>query len=180
MVASSTTPITACYGATKRLTDFGWSCCTGTRPQAVADYADLVYFHDADTLHVNLFTPSTVKWTVHGKVVTVAQTTTFPETDEVRFVVSLEDPVEFGINVRVPGWLAAPMVASVNGSAADLRFDGRHWAGLRRTWRNWGRDPREAPDEALAILDSILGTRGRPRPCMVRSSSRSRHRTRGP
>ena len=123
------------YGATKRLTDFGWSCCTGTRPQAVADYADLVYFHDADTLHVNLFTPSTVKWTVHGKVVTVAQTTTFPETDEVRFVVSLEDPVEFGINVRVPGWLAAPMVASVNGSAADLRFDGRHWAGLRRTWR---------------------------------------------
>ena len=124
------------YGGTKRLTDFGWSCCTGTRPQAVADYADLVYFHDADTLHVNLFTPSTVKWTVHGKVVTVAQTTTFPETDEVRFVVSLEDPVEFGINVRVPGWLAAPMVASVNGSAADLRFDGRHWAGLRRTWRN--------------------------------------------
>ena len=124
------------HGATKRLTDFGWSCCTGTRPQAVADYADLVYFHDADNLYVNLFTPSTVKWNHHGNVVTVAQTTSFPETDEVRIKVSLETPAEFGINVRVPGWLAAPMVASVNGAAADLRFDERHWAGLRRTWRN--------------------------------------------
>jgi DUF1680 family protein len=35
-----------------------WSCCSGTRPQAVADYADLVYFHDRDNLYVNLFTPA--------------------------------------------------------------------------------------------------------------------------
>ena len=118
------------------MTDFGWSCCTGTRPQAVAEYTDLVYFHDADNLYVNLFTPSTVTWNVRGNLVTVAQITSFPETDEVRITVSLETPAEFGINVRVPGWLAAPMVASVNGSATDLRFDERHWAGLRRTWRN--------------------------------------------
>ena len=50
------------HGGTKRNTDFGWSCCTGTRPQAVADYTDLVYFRDAETLYVNLFTPSTVVW----------------------------------------------------------------------------------------------------------------------
>ena len=124
------------YGASKQNTDFGWSCCTGTRPQAVADYTDLVYFHDAGNLYVNLLAPSTVRWNHQGHVVTVAQTMSFPETDEVRIRVSLETPAEFGINVRVPGWLAAPMVASVNGAAAALRFDERHWAGLRRTWRN--------------------------------------------
>ncbi len=43
------------HGGQKRNVDFGWSCCTGTRPQAVADVCDLVYFHDADNLHVNLF-----------------------------------------------------------------------------------------------------------------------------
>ena len=33
------------YGGTEAEHRFGWSCCTGTRPQAVADFTDLVYFH---------------------------------------------------------------------------------------------------------------------------------------
>ncbi len=45
------------HGGTKRNTDFGWSCCTGARPQAVADYTDLVYFRDAGTLYVNFSRP---------------------------------------------------------------------------------------------------------------------------
>ena len=45
------------HGGRKRNNDFGWSCCTGTRPQAVADVCDLVYFHDAENLHINMFTP---------------------------------------------------------------------------------------------------------------------------
>ena len=49
-------------GGAKRNHSVGWSCCTGTRPMALADLHDLVYFHGADDLYVNLFVPSTVVW----------------------------------------------------------------------------------------------------------------------
>jgi len=124
------------HGGTKRNTDFGWSCCTGTRPQAVADYTDLVYFRDAGTLYVNFFTPSTVVWEQGRESVKVTQTTTFPASDEVRLTVAVSRPSEFGIQLRTPGWLAAPIEAKVNGEAANLLVGDRHWAGLRRHWRN--------------------------------------------
>ena len=123
------------HGATKKNTDFGWSCCTGTRPQAVADYTDLVYFRDSVTLYVNLFTPSTVVWKQGGEPVKVTQTTAFPASDEVRLKLDLMVPSEFGIQVRTPGWLAGPVEARVNGEAADLRAGKLHWTGLRRVWR---------------------------------------------
>ncbi len=123
------------YGGTKRNTDFGWSCCTGTRPQAVADYTDLVYFRDAGTLYVNLFTPSTVVWEGGGESVKVTQTTAFPASDEVQLTIAAPRPTEFAIQFRTPGWLAAPIEAKVNGAAASLRVGDRHWAGLRRRWR---------------------------------------------
>jgi uncharacterized protein len=124
------------HGGTKWNTDFGWSCCTGTRPQAVADYADLVYFRDAESLYVNLFTPSTVVWKRDGKLIKLSQTTAFPASDEVRLTVTTTKPSEFTIEVRTPGWLAAPIEASVNGEAADLHAGNRHWTGLSRLWRN--------------------------------------------
>jgi DUF1680 family protein len=124
------------HGGTKRNTDFGWSCCTGTRPQAVADYTDLVYFRDAGALYVNLFTPSTVVWERSGEPIKVTQTTAFPASEEVRLTLTLTNPSEFGVHVRTPGWLAAPIEARVNGEAADLQAGSRYWTGLRRLWRN--------------------------------------------
>jgi hypothetical protein len=124
------------HGGTKRNTDLRWSCCTGTRPQAVADYTDLIYFRDAGALYINLFTPSTVAWQQVGEPVKLTQTTNFPESDEVRLKLALARPSEFGFQIRTPGWLAAPIEARVNGVAAELRAGDRHWAGLRRLWRD--------------------------------------------
>jgi DUF1680 family protein len=124
------------HGGTKRNIDFGWSCCTGTRPQAVADYLDLAYFRDTEALYVNLFTPSTVTWKHKGEAVTLAQFTSFPESDEVRLTLSLSNASEFTIKVRTPDWLAAPIEASVNGHRIELQVDERHWTWLRRLWRN--------------------------------------------
>ena len=124
------------HGGTKQNTDFGWSCCTGTRPQAVADTTDLAYFRDAGSLYVNLFTASTVRWERDGEPVKVTQTTTFPASDEVRLTLSLTKPSEFTIKVRTPDWLAAPIEAKVNGKATTPQVDDRHWTSLHRLWRN--------------------------------------------
>ena len=44
------------YGGQKSLWN-AWSCCTGTLPIAVADYHNLIYFYDENSLYINLFIP---------------------------------------------------------------------------------------------------------------------------
>jgi len=125
------------YGGSKRNTDFGWSCCTGTRPQAVADCADLIYFHDAQNLYVNLFTASRVHWRLPGGAsVNLVQNTSFPQSGDVQISLTLDKPARFGIQFRVPGWVAAAPSASVNGREVQLKTDAKHWAFLRQTWRD--------------------------------------------
>lgn len=121
-------------GSSKRNINAQWPCCSGTRPQAVADYHDLLYFRDDDCLYVSQFAPSTVTTRLGGASVTVTQRTSFPEEDTLRLTVSLGAPAEFGLAVRVPGWLAGPMQARLNGQPCDIVADGRHWAVLRRAW----------------------------------------------
>jgi DUF1680 family protein len=124
------------HGGAKRNTDFGWSCCTGTRPQAVADYHDLIYFRDSRNLCVNLFVPSVVQWARPGGTVSVTQATRFPESEEVRLTLRLGQVDEFGLRFRLPAWLAGPMRATVNGRDATLASESGHWAALRRPWKN--------------------------------------------
>lgn len=124
------------HGGAKHNTDFGWSCCTGTRPQALADYDDLVYFHDANNLYVNLFTPSSVEWTNGTQRIALTQMTSFPEADAVRVTVHVNPPGKFGIYFRVPGWLAGLMSASINGRQVALHATTNHWALLSRRWRD--------------------------------------------
>jgi DUF1680 family protein len=121
-------------GGQKRNTDFGWSCCTGTRPQAVADVCDLVYFHDADSLYCNLFTPSHVIWQQGSTTVVVKQRTRFPDDDIVEFSVETDSPAEFSLKIRSPGWLASEPVVKVNGDPQTSKVDEFHWITLRRNW----------------------------------------------
>jgi uncharacterized protein len=122
------------HGGEKRRTDFGWSCCTGTRPQAVADLADQVYYHDAGNLYVNLFTPATVKWNISGASVTIRQQTRFPDEPQTQFIVAADHPAEFAIELRTPGWLASPIRAELNGQPVQLTHDDKGWARIRRRW----------------------------------------------
>ncbi|MBN2581352.1 MAG: glycoside hydrolase family 127 protein [Pirellulales bacterium] len=123
-------------GGEKRNCNDGWSCCTGTRPQATADYVDLIYFKDGDGLYVNLFAPSTLRWEVGGTQVTVRQLTRFPEAPRTEFLLETERPVEFGLKIRKPQWLSGPMTAQVNGKPADLKTSASDWCGIHRQWKS--------------------------------------------
>jgi DUF1680 family protein len=133
------------HGGEKQNCGFGWSCCTGTRPQAVADVCDLAYFHDAADIYVNLFTPSHVKWSTNPldgaftAYVTLRQSTRFPEDDTVEFTVETDRPIEFAVKLRLPSWLAGPPTAKLNGAPATATTDAAHWLTMRRKWNNGDR-----------------------------------------
>ncbi|MBI5091121.1 MAG: glycoside hydrolase family 127 protein [Candidatus Hydrogenedentes bacterium] len=124
-----------------------WACCSGTRPQAVADFHDLIYFHDETSLYVNLFTPSSVDWSCGGAKVKIDQATRFPETGKVEFTAHAAAPVTFALKVRAPGWLAGPMKASVNGAAATVEVDAHGWAVFSREWKDGDKLAVELPME---------------------------------
>jgi hypothetical protein len=116
-----------------------WSCCAGRRPMAAADFHDLVYFHNDANLYVTLFAPSSVTWTRNGATVRLTQETSFPGEDRTEFLLDLDHPTNFELKIRVPGWLAGPMQATLNGKPAALRQDQQHRAVLSRTWQNGDR-----------------------------------------
>jgi len=127
------------YGYTKHNIGMSWTCCSGSRPMAIADYDDLIYFKDADNLYVNLFASSTVRWNHDRTQVTIHQQTGFPESSNTEFILEMKRPMRFGIKLRRPGWLAGPITATVNGKTTEVENDDHHWLLVRRKWRDGDR-----------------------------------------
>src|SRR5713101_2808646 len=81
-----------------------WPCCSGTFPQLAADYHISTYLRSADGVYVNLFTPSTVRWSDSGGKYGLTQQTKYPLENKVQIQVSGSRPAEYTVYVRIPGW----------------------------------------------------------------------------
>jgi len=88
-------------------------CCTGTGLENHAKYGDSIYFHNGDTLFVNLFIASELDWTQKG--VRIRQETTFPRQDSTTLIVKTEKPKKLKMRFRVPYWAAKGTTVKVNG-----------------------------------------------------------------
>jgi DUF1680 family protein len=113
-----------------------WPCCSGTLIQAVADYVLDIYFHRGTSLYVNLYTPSQVIWNVNGVPVTVSQKTQYPDDGEIEFLIRIPLPVEFSVNLRIPGWLESNADIAVNGKQVGVRADRNSFAEIKRRWQD--------------------------------------------
>jgi len=124
--------------------DWQWSCCSGTYPQSIADYHNLIYFHSADGLYVNLYIPSDVEWTHGGTNLKIAQETAYPESDTTNL--TIHGSGDFALRLRVPRWCEGASV-SVNGTAQSIACKPGTWAEIRRTWKSGDRVTARFPME---------------------------------
>jgi uncharacterized protein len=124
--------------------DQKWCCCSGTYPQAVADYHNLIYLHDHDNeaLYVNLFVPSEVKW----KGISLKQETAYPESQNSTLTIQTPKPVQFPLRMRIPGWCKGASVR-VNGSRQNISCTPGTWANLERNWSSGDQVSIELPME---------------------------------
>ncbi len=113
--------------------DGTWPCCSGTYPQVIADYHNVLYFRDASGLLVNLFVPSRVAWNQAGTEVVVEQETAFPDSDTTVLTVRPGRPATFDVKFRVPAWTRDASVA-VNGAPVSVAAVPETWAAIRRRW----------------------------------------------
>jgi DUF1680 family protein len=108
-------------------------CCTGTGMENHAKYGDSIYFHEANTLYVNLFIPSTLAWKEKG--LTITQTTRFPEQDRTRLQLTCQRPANLTVSVRHPSWCQA-MTITVNGRRWTTSRQPGRYVAVNREWRN--------------------------------------------
>jgi len=109
-------------------------CCTGSGLENHAKYGDSIYFHDDDTLYVNLFIASEVRWP--EKELTVRQVTAFPEEPGTTLVLYALGQVELDLRIRVPYWANKGISLQINGQAQEAKAQPGSYLSLRRIWKN--------------------------------------------
>lgn len=108
-------------------------CCTGTGMENHAKYGDSIYFHDDQSLMVNLFIPSTLTWKDKGAVLT--QTTTYPDEATTTLSWKLAAPQRLTLKLRHPGW-SPTAVVRVNGAVVAHSATPGGFITLDRTWKD--------------------------------------------
>ncbi len=124
-------------GAVKHFTNAGmkgFSCCNGTALESSTKLQNSIYFKSADNnaLYVNLYVPSTLKWT--EKHITLTQETAFPKEDHTRLIV--EGSGKFDLYVRVPHWVANGFFVKINGKDINVKAVPGSYLLLSRKWKD--------------------------------------------
>jgi DUF1680 family protein len=119
------------FKGSKVYSPHGWPCCSGTMPQVAADYRINTYFRDGHGVYVNLYIPSTLRWSQGGAQIVLTQKSEYPDDGHVQFEIKTSKPVEFAASLRIPAWAEGASVA-VNGRREAVQ------AGtFMRVWRQW-------------------------------------------
>jgi hypothetical protein len=125
-------------GGMKYYSRSAYTCCSGTYFQNVVEYQNLIYFHDDQTLCVNLYLPSSVEWKRAGGTVKLTQQTSYPEAETVEMRIETPASARFALKLRVPNW-SHGVAVQVNGANAEVAVRAGDWAAIQREWRDGDR-----------------------------------------
>ena len=106
-------------------------CCTGTGSEEYAKLTNTIYFHDDDSLYVNLYIDSRLDWPEKG--LRFKQETRFPYEQGCTITISSKNPVQLAINLRVPYWAQGGSV-KINGTALPAFSRPSSYLTLNRVW----------------------------------------------
>ena len=116
--------------------NFEWQCCTGTFPEDVAEYANLLYYQDETGLYVSQYLPSKVTFSVQNKAYTLENTSFYPKEKGLRFVLHGSREQRFALRFRVPSWATGKNEVRINGKAAEVEAVPNTWVVLERDWKD--------------------------------------------
>jgi DUF1680 family protein len=113
----------------------GYFCCCGTGLENFSKLGEGFYFHDAQSLWVNLYFASEVNWREKGVV--IRQETRFPEEAATRLLIQTKSPANFTLNVRIPYWADNASI-TINGQRfqPNEKLSPSTYAKIHRTWKD--------------------------------------------
>ena len=152
-------------------------CCDGTGMENHSKYGDTIYFHDTNSLYLNLFIASQLNWP--EKNLTVVQNTTFPQSDTTTLTFRCTNGLPLTLNIRYPSWAQSGMQLAINGVSQTVTNSPGSYVSVTRNWQTNDqvqiRFPMTLRTEALQdtantvalfygpiLLAGTLGTNGMP------------------
>lgn len=123
---------------------FGSACCPPNIARLFASLSQYVYSRSDSTFYAHLYVNSSADVEFQNRRVTVTQRSDYPWNGTIRIGVEAEDPNEFDLAVRIPGWCKQYQL-KVNGQDAEQVEVIRGYAHIRREWRGG--------DEVELVLD---------------------------
>lgn len=120
-----------------------WQCCTGTFPQDVAAYHDLIYYQAADGVCIAQYIPSSAVLQVEEKTLRLQISGDYPLDEQYTIRVEPEEKTEFCLRLRIPSW-AKDAAVQVNGEAWNTTAVPGQWLSICRQW--------QAGDRVLLLL----------------------------
>lgn len=121
-----------------------WPCCSGTLPQVAVDYRINSYFRGPQSVYVNLYVPSTLRWTEGRAALSLTQEAQYPYEDHIVFTMKSSAPVEQSLYFRIPAWAEGASIYLNGKRQKGLAIPGQ-FAGIRREWKNGDRVELELP-----------------------------------
>jgi DUF1680 family protein len=115
---------------------FEWQCCTGTFPQDVAEYSNMLYYFDDNSIYVSQYLPSKVEWKKDETAILLENYSEYPEVSQVKFRISVENSVEFNLKLRIPSWASGQNILKVNGKVVEAEFSPNNWLTVQKLWQD--------------------------------------------
>jgi len=132
------------FAGRKVYSNHRFPCCSGTLPQVAADYGINAYFRDPLAVYVNLYLPSSVRWSQGAARCSLQQSGEYPFEDTVSMRVAASQPQEFTLCLRIPGWATGARI-EVNGQRWSGATGPGSFAAVARRWRDGDRIELELP-----------------------------------
>lgn len=116
----------------KKFDDF--TCCVNTGMETHVKYGECIYFHNQNSIWINLFISSEVQW--KDKDVILRQETDFPLKDSSRITIQSKNPQQFTLRIRHPHWAVNGMNILVNGKEIDKSTKPSSYMEIAREWKS--------------------------------------------
>ncbi|MBN1783133.1 glycoside hydrolase family 127 protein [bacterium] len=136
-------------GSCTRQPWFDCSCCPTNLIRFIPSIPDLIYAFDRENLYVNLYIAGQAEMPVNGKKVRIVQQSGYPWNGHIELSVRPENPAEFCLKIRIPGWAVnrpvpgelyaytepsgQKVTLKVNGKAQKVKVN-RGYAEIRKMW----------------------------------------------
>jgi DUF1680 family protein len=109
-------------------------CCPPNLARIVASIGGYFYSATTDRLYVHLYNSNTATFGFNGQSVQLEQQTDYPWDGIIQLTVKTDDPAQFELALRVPGWCRS-YALTVNGQAQSVTLE-NGYAVLKRQWKN--------------------------------------------
>lgn len=121
-------------GGRKVYYEHSFPCCSGTYPQDLAEYHNMICFYNKEALYISQYLPSHINKQMEGETADLELITDYPEEERILF--HFNRKFTRALKLRVPSWIKAESIRiTVNGRDETRSVKPDTWLEIKREWR---------------------------------------------